>query len=286
MSAAAFAPGLYPNIEADKYHADKGAVSNSMLSDLADSPAHCFALHHAPERPAIEPTAAMKLGTLTHTALLEPEKVRTHYAVKPAGLNLGSAEGRKWKDAMVGLEIVTADDMAMVEAQRAAVMRDPLLASFFHAGQSEVSVFWIDKATGLRCKCRPDRIQYTGPNRVRVLDLKTTADITLDAVSRSICAYGYHRQQMHYTRGLEAHGLTVEQFVFGFVTKAYPFFAIPYELDDETQAQGGEEVAELMSLYASCHRSGNWPLTGGGPQIVGLPRWARRETEIEVSYAT
>lgn len=282
----AFAPGLHSSIAAQEYHADKDAASNSMLTDLRDSPAHCFALHHAPNRPAIGPTQAMRLGTLTHTAILEPEQVRHQYIVKPADLNLNSKEGRAWKNAMAGMEIITADEMAMVEAQREALMADPLLASFFPDGESELSAFWIDGATGLRCKCRPDRIQYVGKNRVRVMDLKTAADVTLDAVSKSIGTYGYHRQQAHYMRGLEANGLVVEQFVFGFVTKTYPFFAIPYELDDETQAQGAEEVSELMSLYAACYRSGNWPLTGGGSQIVGLPRWARRETEIEVSYAS
>lgn len=285
MSNQAFTPGIYENIDSEVYHADK-AVSNSMLSTLAMSPAHCYALHINPDRPVVEPTAAMKLGTLTHTALLEPDKVRHAYTVKPADLNLNSKDGKAWKEAMAGLEIVTADDMLMVEAQRAAFMADPLLASFWPDGMSEVSVWWIDPATGLRCRCRLDRIRYTGPNRVRVLDVKTTPDVTLDSVAKSVANFGYHRQQAHYTRGLEAQGLIVEQFVFGFVTKTYPFFAIPYELDDETQAQGIEEVSELLSLYSNCHRSGQWPLTGGGVQVVGLPGWARRENEIEVSYAS
>ena len=285
MSNTAYTPGIYEDVPSEVYHADQ-AVSNSFLSALKDSPAHCYALCLDPSRPKIEPTAAMKLGTLTHTAILEPEQVRHKYTVKPSDLSLNSKEGKAWKEAMVGLEIVTADDMLMVEAQRAAIMRDPVLASFFPNGKSEVSAWWIDKATGLRCRCRPDRLQFVGPNRVRVLDLKTTNDITLDSVSRSVWSFGYHRQQAHYTRGLEANGLVVEEFVFGFVTKSYPFFAVPYVLDDETQAQGEEEIGELMSLYSNCHRSGQWPLTGGGVQTVGLPGWARRETEIEVSYAS
>lgn len=282
-------PGLYSNLKATDYHASP-AVSNSMLSDLADSPAHCYALHLNPDRPTRQTTDAMRLGTLTHTYILEPEAFRRQYAIKPAGLNLATKEGKDWKNAMVGLEVVTADDLAMAAAQRDAIMADPLLSSFFTSPdcESELSAFWLDKATGLLCRCRPDRIHRVGgkgSNRVRVLDLKTTPDITLDAISKTIANYGYHRQQAHYTNGLEANGFVVDEFVFGFVTKAYPFFAAPYVLDEPTAAQGVEEVGELITLFSNCKRSGEWPLKGSGPQVVGLPGWARRETEIEVSYA-
>lgn len=285
MNKKEFDPGIHYGIPSEDYHGSK-ALSNSMLSDLKDSPAHCFALHFDPNRPERVPTAAMRLGTLTHMAALEPDLFRTKCTVKPEGLNLNSSEGKAWKSAMVGMEIITADELLMIEAQRRAIQSDAKLAEMLAFGKPEVSAFWSDKATGLLCKCRPDWLQFTGPNRVRVFDLKTTADVTLDAVSKSVWSFGYHRQQAHYTRGLEACGLVVEEFVFGFVTKTYPFFAIPYVLDDETVAQGFEEVDELISLFSNCQRSGNWPLTGGGVQVVGLPGWARRETEIEVTYAS
>lgn len=285
MKKEDFNLGLRYGIPSEQYHASK-AVSNSMLSDLNDSPAHCYALHFDPARPERVPTEAMRLGTITHTAILEPDLFRSKYTVKPEGLSLASKEGKDWKASMVGLEVIASDEYEMIRAQKAAVMRDQKLAEILGSGKPEVSAFWSDKATGLLCRCRPDWIQFTGPNRVRVFDLKTTPDVTPDSVSKSVWSFGYHRQQAHYTRGLEACGLVVEEFVFGFVTKKYPFFAIPYVLDDETVAQGVEEVEELMSLFANCNRSGQWPLTGGGIQVVGLPGWARRETEIEVSYAS
>lgn len=267
------------------YHASD-AVGNSMLSSLKSSPAHCWAMHLNPNRPERKPTEAMRLGTLTHTAILEPDQVRHRYSIKPSDLNLNSNAGKEWKSAMVGLEIITADELLMVEEQRKAVQANDELRAILSSGHAEQSVFATDKATGLRIKCRPDWLQFVGPNRVKVFDLKTTADITLDAVSRSIDSFGYHRQQAHYTRVLEAAGLIVDDFIFGFVTKSYPFFAIPYRIDDESLAQGFEEVGELLSLYSHCLRENKWPLSGSGVQTVGLPRWARRETEIEVSYAT
>lgn len=270
-------------ISAAEYHADE-AVGNSMLSTLADSPAHCYAMHMAPGRPERVATPAMRLGTLTHTAILEPDEFRKRYVVKPEGLSLATKGGKAWQSAMVGVEIIDSAEADMVKHQRAAILANDELARLFAEGRPEMSAFWTDSATGLRCKCRPDWLHFTGPNRVRVVDLKTTADITHDAVSKSVANFGYHRQQAHYTRGLEACGLVVEDFVFAFVTKAYPFFALPYRLEDESLAQGYEEVDELLALFSNCKRTGQWPLSGAGVQTVGLPRWALRETEIEVSY--
>ena len=75
------------------------------------------------------------------------------------------------------------------------------------------------------------------------------------------------------------------RFVFAVVTNAYPFIAAAYVLDEETEAQACEEVTELLALYASCKKSGNWPAFGQGCNVIGLPAWARRSTEIEVAYA-
>jgi hypothetical protein len=270
---------------AEHYHASD-AVGNSVLSDLKNSPAHCWALHINTQRPKREPTAAMRLGTLTHTAILEPDQVRHRYVVRPSDINPKTKAGQEWASAQTGLEIITVEEWEMVQAQRGAIQADSELRDLLASGDAELSAFAVDKATGVRIKCRPDWLHFTGPNRVRVLDLKTTAEITPDAVSKSIANFGYHRQQAHYTRTLEAIGLTVEDFVFGFVTKAYPFFALTYRIDDESLAQGFEEVDELTALYSACLRNNNWPLSGAGVQTVGLPRWARRETEIEVSYAS
>jgi hypothetical protein len=271
-------------ITAAEYHATD-AVGNSMLSTIKDSPAHCYAMHMEPGRPERVATPAMRLGTMTHTAILEPVEFKARYTVKPDGLSLATKEGKAWKDAMAGLEVITQDEVQMIHSQRAAIAANAELAGLFAHGRPEMSAFWVDESTGLPCKCRPDWLHFTGPNRVRVVDLKTTNDITPDSVSKSIANFGYHRQQAHYTRGLEACGLVVEDFVFAFVTKAYPFFSLPYRIDDESLAQGYEEVSELLSLFSNCKRANSWPLSGTGVQTVGLPRWALRETEIEVSYA-
>ncbi len=274
---------LVRNMPADVYHADEG-ISNTMLSAMNKSPAHCYALHLAPDRPPMLPTAAMQAGTLAHAVILEPESVKSRYVVKPQGTDYRTSAGKAWRDAQTA-QIIDAEAMTTAEQQRAAILRVPALANLLRAGNAESSAFWTDQATGLRCRARPDFLHWHGPKRATVLDVKSISDLTPEAVQRAISAYGYHRQEAHYTAGLQACGIEVEEFVFAFVSSAYPFIAAAFVLDDESKQQGRDEVAELLDLFATCSRNGKWPAFGDGYQLTSLPTWAKRTSEVEVSYA-
>ena len=62
MTSPMHPTGLHRHIPATDYHADPG-VSNSMLSAMNKTPAHCWAMYLDPERPANEQTAAMRAGS-------------------------------------------------------------------------------------------------------------------------------------------------------------------------------------------------------------------------------
>ena len=88
--------GLMRGLDSREYHADL-SVSRGMLNDLDRSPAHCYALHHAPDRPIIESTAAMLAGTLLHTLVLEPDAVFQRYVVKPDDCDYRTKDGKAWR---------------------------------------------------------------------------------------------------------------------------------------------------------------------------------------------
>lgn len=275
--------GLVRGLPAAEYHADP-ALSNTMLSDMNKSPAHCYALHMAPYRPARVATDAMLAGTLAHTAILEHDQLLQRYVGKPAGMNFATKEGKAWRELQT-LEIVSQYALEEAQAQREAVHKVKALHKLLSKGDAEASVFWTDKATGQRCKARPDWIHWNGPKHATVLDIKTIDELTDESVRKSIARYGYHRQAAHYTNGLRACGVEVEEFVFGFVSARYPFLAAAYVLDDETMQQGRDEVAEMVDKFNECRRANFWPAFGDGYQSTGLPAWAKRSNEIEVSYA-
>lgn len=276
--------GMYRNMPAETYHADAG-VSNSMLSAMAKSPAHCWALYLSPDRPEREPTPAMLAGTLAHTAILEPATMASRYVVRPEGLDMRTKEGKAWRESIGdGVTIITADQAAAAESQRAAVLSVPYLRDLLARGDAEVSLFWGDAETNLRCRARPDWLHPTGQRSVIALDIKTTSDITLDGITRAVTTYGYHRQAAHYRNGLRACGMDVEVFVFAFVSASYPFLAGAFVLDDESLQQGEQEVAELLDRFGECLATNRWPAFGDGLQVVGLSKWARRSQEVEVSF--
>jgi hypothetical protein len=272
------------DMPAEEYHASQ-AVSNSMLSTLAISPAHCYALHIDPQRPERKPTKPMSLGNLAHAMILEPHTVKNRFVVKPPGMTFSTKAGKAFRDSVAqGASIVSTEEFNAAQHQRNAVMRVAILRELLSSGKPEVSLFWTDAATGLQCKARPDWLHFTNRNKVIALDLKTISELGEKSVDRAITAYGYHRQRAHYVNGLRACGLNVEEFGFAFVTSSYPYIAVAHLLDDETLNQGHDEIDELLSTFADCTKTGHWPAFGDGFQPAGLMHWARRSQEVEVSY--
>lgn len=275
--------GIVRNLDADIYHRDD-SVSNSMLSSLSRSPAHCYALHIDPARPERKPTAAMAAGTLAHAAILEPHALHDRYVVKPDGMSFVTKDGNAWRAEQTRI-IVDADQMQLSQAQRKAVMSHAALGKLLTGTtDAEASVFWMDIASDLRCRCRPDLLHWHSDKEATALDIKTISDLTPKAVARAVAEYGYHRQAAFYSQGCEAAGITIRRFVFGFVSSSYPVLAAAFQLDEETLMQGYDEIAELLELYASCKQSGVWPAFGDDVQPISLPVWAKRSGELEVSY--
>ena len=66
------------------YHADP-AISASHLHAVAKSPYHYWSRYLDPKRSTMEPTAAMRLGSLALCAVLEPDELSKRYAIGYAG---------------------------------------------------------------------------------------------------------------------------------------------------------------------------------------------------------
>jgi hypothetical protein len=103
----------------EEYHADP-AISASHLKAVMQSPYHYWSRYLNPQRPTMEPTAAMRLGSLAHCAVLEPDELHNRYAIAPdRRSNAGKALAADM--AARGLEAVTEADMAL--AANMAIVR-------------------------------------------------------------------------------------------------------------------------------------------------------------------
>lgn len=288
--------GMLLDMPADAYHSID-ALSSTGMRHLARSP------WHYRNRVDVVPTKPMLCGTLAHCAVLEPDAMQSRYIVTPEGAprrptaaqwnakkSSPESEAAKawWLDFQRqadARQIVAHEDYAITQAQLRALRDEPYIAEILSSGHSEVSVFWIDPATGAYCKARPDHVHITSDGKARLLDLKSTMDESPSGFGRSAAKLGYHRQRAHYMRGFElATGIKVQEFVFAVVSSSPPVLAVPYWLPEDFEQQGVEECSELTALYVECQRTGVWPTYGNGPQLADIPRYAMRSSEIEVSY--
>jgi exodeoxyribonuclease VIII len=274
------------------------AFSNSDMKLLARS------AWHWKNRVEVKQTRPMLCGSLAHCAQLEPHALEERYVFTPEDMPRRPTEAQwnaaksnessmaakaRWKEFLDGVgqrEIVTAEEFAITKMQLAAIAACEELRELLSAGYSECSVFWIDEETGVYCKARPDHVHPIDKHRVRLLDLKTTADESPNGFGRQAARMGYHRQAAHYTAGFEAAtGLKVQEFVIGAVTNVPPVLAVPYILPDDLAEQARDERRELLELYARCQREEHWPAYGTGYQLLQFPAYALRSSEVDVSWA-
>ena len=244
------------------YHADP-AVSASHLHAVAASPYHYWSRFINPDRPPSVQTAAMKLGSLTHCAVLEPDQLASRYGIAPdRRTNAGKAAVAAMEAA--GIEAVTAPEMEQAMAMAASVRSHQAAAALLRDGKAEQSFWFDDIATGLRCKCRPD--WYTGST---IVDLKTTVDASPKGFAKSVAQWRYHVQQSHYLAGTFA-----ERFVFIAVEKSYPYAVGVYELDADAVQFGDYERRNNLQTIADCRAISEWPGYGNTIQPLSLPKWA------------
>src|SRR4051812_44964464 len=67
----------------DQYHADKTAIGSSALKHMLKSPARFYSRHFLGVKDKDEPSKQMQLGTMIHTALLEPERFTKNFVIMP-----------------------------------------------------------------------------------------------------------------------------------------------------------------------------------------------------------
>ena len=206
----------------------------------------------------------MRLGSLVHCSVLEPDELSQRYAIAPdRRSNAGKAAAAEM--SANGIEAVSEPEMALAQSMAASVRRHPAASALLAQGKAEQSFWWDDATTGLRCKCRPD--WYYGTT---VVDLKTTTDASPSGFARSIATFRYHVQASHYLTGL--HG--AERFVFIAVEKTAPYAVAVYELDAAALAAGDELRQRDMRVIADCQATSEWPGYGDDCQTLSLPSWA------------
>lgn len=271
----------------ETYHANS-AISHSKLETYRRRPQLYYRRHIAKTVPAPEPTAAFRLGSAAHCAILECDEFAKRY-VEKLDVDRRTKEGKELYAKFLvehdGKTVIDREELDVVDAMSNAVSQNKLAQQLLAAGQPELTWRQPQKNVLGSLQCRTDWFNAAGceltEGRPYMVDLKTVESLDADAFrnfERAIFNYGYHRQAGFYLPLItEIIGKPVFDCYFIAVEKVEPFGVGIYRLADDVVAQGQDEtIVDLIRLKDSIESS-TWPNITPDVQHVSLPGWYKKE---------
>jgi hypothetical protein len=261
------------------YHSRSGVLSSSGARLLL--PPSCPALfRYRMEHPQY--SDEFDLGHAAHKLVLGdgPEIVRLDFDDRrTSAAKKAIAEARA-----AGQVPLLADDFARVHEMAAAIRMHPIAGPLFDPGSegdTELSLFWPDRSTGVPCRARPDRTTFAADGRLVITDYKTTVSAAPAAIERSIASYGYHCQADWYLDGARAALGEKGVFLLVFQEKTAPYLVTVVEIEAQALEIAQERNRRARRIFAECRESGIWPGYVDDIAYLGVPAWEYRRHEEE-----
>jgi len=191
--------GVYYDMTDEVYHEQHGEkehyFSSSQLKTILEDPIK-FKKEYILNKKAPTPAAlqdAFDVGTLVHTAILEPDKLKGSYAKWPAGSNRTGAVWEEFQEKNKGKLIMNPTMLKAANLCIKNLKSSPLCMEQFKDGEAEVSFFV--EFMGLRVKVRTDWLRATS-----IDDLKTMKGNVRDAdsIKKKVKALNYDLSAAFY----------------------------------------------------------------------------------------
>lgn len=263
-----------------EYRAMDG-ISSTDLKKIMKSPAH---FRYWKDNPEETDTPALLMGRAAHKYVLETYDFYNEFAVAQ-NFDRRTKEGKAaWLlfcDENEGKDIITQEQFEQIEAMRNAAYATPFVSKLIN-GEHEVSYFWIDEDTGLKCKVRPDSINH----KLKVIvDYKTCDDAETEHFMKQAIRLGYDIQASFYLDGVKKN--TGEDYIFVFIAqeKKPPYAVNILEASEVFIQSGRQTYKSLLGTYLECEQSNTWyGYMGASNEInsLGIPKWMENMIESEV----
>lgn len=256
-------PGIYPDMDADTYHADPcptPSLSAGMINDLLVAPAKCRENSRRLNPDWQEPEGAERftVGTVSHIIHLEDHL----FDQKVVVLAYDDWKKKEAKEARAsakaeGKTAILQKHLDKVLAARAAFHANAFVRDAFANGKREQSLFWRHPVHGFWCRARPDFIADAASH---LCDYKATGNADPAQFGRHAYNLGYHRRAAWYLEGARtlfganafAHYWFVNQ------ETSAPFLPAVVELNWAALEDGKAENDLAADLFARCLRTGDW----------------------------
>ncbi len=258
-----------------EYYAEEPAINSGMLTMYCrdKTPAHIKAKYI--EKKVKFESDDLDFGKNAHTILLEPELFRSKHIVIPefSGKTQDGKESKNSKEAKDKKKAwfarlpadaipVDAEDIESHTGMLNQLLSHGLIKNIFHSGSSEISGFWIDKETGVRCKFRAD---YINGSKKAVIDYKTARDASTTTMLKEIEKRYYDVQLFHYAMGCRALGIPIEDLIIVAQEKEYPYLPNTISINELLREDAEARWRSALNVLAKCFQTGVWP---GYPEKV------------------
>ena len=270
------ADGIYPDMPAVDYRATR-ALNASSLRYALQSLYH-FKYHY--EAPPSPPTPAMRLGTMVHTAILEPDEFEWRYAPGPINPKTGEPFGTN-TNAFRDAEAEAGDGVTLVgkgELERLAAIR---LAAWDHSESraalhelthTEASIFWTE--SDWKCKGRPDGVREGADGYI--LDVKTISRLNQRNMRNRLWDHGYDISAAWYQMGWKTLTGDMLPVYLLFAETVAPYDVALLAIDQDTLAVGAQRALTLFGAVREAKEKNQWPgIEASFPgREIGAPSWA------------
>jgi len=228
-------PGkCYSNVPNEIYHSLKDWNGSSMLKHaLRSAESWEYERKQPPKR-----TLALERGSALHVAMegliigddwqMFEKLVRSF-----DGKSIPSKKFLAVAESNPDCYVIPEEEIGNVRIMAEKTFKKAQILNIFHNGYSELSFFWIDEETGIKCKVRPDYLRLDIP---LIVDFKTTKDHTEEGFPKEIANWYYHFSAAFYIEGVEqVTGLTMEMEDSPDDNQGFTIIAIantpPFEID-------------------------------------------------------
>lgn len=195
------------------------------------------------------------------------------FAIKPAGMDGRTKEGRAWAEAHIGKAILSEADMAILQDAAAAVRALPCWPEI-EASVAQATVRRHAAALGFGLQSRPDWLRA---ERGAVRDLKKTRD--LGRFGSQAIDLGYHLQAAVAGWCLAGDGIGLEHASLVAVEWERGARAREYIIPHEVLTYADQQMREIASEIADRLARGDWTDRQIAAEPLPVPAWLMRQME-------
>jgi hypothetical protein len=247
-------------LPSSEYHSRLDWLSSSMFKTYLSDPREYEARYITRTLPG-ERSSAMDIGTVGHAAILEPHVITdTCREIPQDALSAnGARSGKAWQQFVAenaGMVLLKAEELASIRGMFDSVYNHPIAKRLLLSdGECEASIFWDCGLSGIKRRCRPDKIVDSWG----WVDIKTTtAGVDPESFRRTVRTYRYDIQQEFYRdAGVRLYGER-PRYVFVLVSQVKPWPVRVYDLGEQFVENARNQIETGLLDIARRQQSGDW----------------------------